>query len=262
MKINLFVLLLLTGLPYSCDRFEYSPYQISPGYYKEINRQNISRFIHSGRDTIRIALIGDTQRFYARTADVIEKINQTPGIDFVVHTGDLVDFGLQREYIWMHELLSELDYPYVAVVGNHDLIGQGGQIYKSMYGDFNFSFIFSGNKFIFLNTNSREYNFNKNVPDLSWLEAELADTGHYSNALVINHVPPFSGDFHPDLESTYASLLGRYDKTLMSINGHGHDFDVLTPYQDGIPYVNTFSTSRGKFILLTIWDNEYQIEIK
>lgn len=262
MKIKLFILLLFMYTFYSCDRFEYSPYQISPGHYKEINRQNISRFIHSDKDTIRIALIGDTQRFYAGTAKVIEKINHTPGIDFVVHTGDLVDFGLQREYIWIHELLSELKCPYVAVVGNHDLIGQGGHVYNSMYGDFDFSFIFSGNKFIFLNTNSREYYFDKNTPNLSWLEAELSDTTGYTNALIINHVPPYSTDFHPEQGPKYASLLGKYGKTLMSINGHGHDFDFLTPYQDGIPYINTFSTSRENFVLLTIWSNEYRLEIK
>lgn len=262
MKIKLFVLLLILCAGNSCERFEYSPYQISSGRYRDINRQNISRFIHTGKDTIRIALIGDTQRFYAGTGKVIEKINQTPGIDFVVHSGDLVDFGLQREYIWIHELLSELKYPYVAVVGNHDLIGQGEQVYKSMYGDLDFSFIFSGNKFIFLNTNSREYNFDKKIPNLSWLKAELADTSAYTNALVINHVPPFSSDFHPDLGPKYASLLGQYGKTLMSINGHGHDYDFLTPYQDGIPYINTFSTSRENFVLVTIWSNEYRIEIK
>lgn len=261
MKHRKLIITLLALILFSCDKFEYSHYQISPNdEYRNINQRNIARFINTNTDTIRIAVIGDSQRFYNSTNEIITKINNIPNINFVIHTGDLIDFGLQREYMWMHELLSEINYPYVAVVGNHDLIGNGGEIYNLMYGEFNFSFTYNDNKFIYLNTNGREFGFESNVPNISWLDIELSDTSNYNHAIIVNHVPPNSVDFNSDLEDDYVAILGKYGKVILSINGHNHDFGFSEPYNDGIPYLNSYSTSKEKFVIVKIWDNDFSIE--
>jgi Icc protein len=261
MKPKLLISTLLICV-FSCDLFEYSHYQVAPHKgYNNINQQNISRFINTEADTLKIALISDTQRYYKSSEKVISQINNIPGIDFVIHAGDLVDFGLQREFTLTHELLSELNYPYVAVVGNHDLIGNGGEIYNHMYGEYDFSFTFLGYKFVFLNTNSREFGFDGSVPDISWLDRELSDTSKYSRAIVVNHVPPFNEDFYPGSEDSYVDAIRRYGKVMLCINGHTHDFDFSEPYNDGIPYLSSFSTTHEKFVLLKIWDNVFSFEI-
>ena len=262
MKHRKLIIALLVFTLFSCDKFEYSHYQILHNEdYRNINQKNISQFIVTNTDTVTIAVIGDSQRFYEATGKIITKINNTPNINFVVHTGDLVDFGLQKEYIWMHELLSSMNYPYVTVVGNHDLIGNGGEIYNLMYGDYNFSFTFNSNKFIYLNTNSREYNFDSNVPDIQWLDDELSDTSNYNNAIIVCHVSHLSVDFNWELKDEYISVLRKYKKVLLSINGHNHDFSFTAPGGDNISYLNSYSTSKEKFVIVKIWDTDLSYEI-
>jgi len=61
--IALFVLTL-----FSCDKFEYSHYQIlHKEDYRNINQNNISQFINTNTDTVTIAVLGDSQRFYDAT---------------------------------------------------------------------------------------------------------------------------------------------------------------------------------------------------
>jgi len=261
MKTRKLLITLLALVLSSCDKFEYSLYEVSPkDEYRNINQRNIARFINTNTDTLRIAVIGDTQRFYNSTDKVIKKINNRPNINFVIHIGDLVDFGLQREYTWMHELLSELNAPYVAVVGNHDLIWNGGEIYNLMYGEYNFSFTYNGNKFIYLNTCGREFGFESNVPNISWLDNELSDTSNYDHAIIVNHVPPYHSDFNSELEDDYVAVLGKYGKVMLSINGHNHEFSFREPYNDGIPYLNSYSTYKEKFVIVKIWDTDFSIE--
>ncbi len=262
MKLKKFIIVLLILILFSCEKFEFSHYQISPeSQYRNINQRNIERLLYTATDTIRIAIIGDSQRFYNSTKNIIKKINAIPNINFVIHTGDLVDFGLQWEYTMMHELLSELKYPYVAVVGNHDLIANGAEIYNLMYGEFNFSFSYMGNKFIFLNTNCREFGFDSKVPDILWLENELSDTSNYNHAILINHVPPYHTDFNPDLVDDYRTALSKYRKVLLCINGHNHFHTFSELYNEGIPYLGSFSTSKNKFITVEIWNEGFQFKI-
>ncbi len=261
MKYEQALLILILLILSACNKFEYNPYQVSPeDEYRNINQTNISRFINDKTDTVRIAVIGDSQRFYEATSKLIDKINNIPHNNFTIHTGDIVDFGLQREYTWSHELLSQINVPYVAVVGNHDLIGNGGEIYIQMYGPFDFSFVYNGIKFIYLNTNSREFGFSNNVPNISWLDSELADTSNYEQAIIVNHVPPNSADFNPALENDYVTAIRKYRKVILVINGHNHNHSFSEPYNDGIGFLNSYSTEKEKLILLKVWDNGYSFK--
>lgn len=262
LKTKILSISIVVTLLWSCSKFEYSNYQVNVDEkYANTNAKNIERLSAEQKDTITIAVIGDSQRFYDATNEIIKKINRTPGIDFVAHTGDLVDFGLQKEYEWMHHELATIKYPYVAVVGNHDLIGNGGEVYEHMYGDFNFSFTYSGNKFIFINTNSREFNFDENVPDIDWLDKELADTSNYNNAIIVCHVSHHNEDFNTDLKEDFIQTIRKYNKVLLSINGHFHNFGYIPPDDDNIAFFNTYSTQKEKFILIKIWGNQFSFEI-
>jgi len=260
---SLFFLLILS----SCDKFNYSPHAVDVDQkYSNINSNNIQRLLDnpSEGDTIRLIVLGDTQRFYYPTEKLIKKINKLPkgSIDFVVHTGDLVDFGLQKEYNWIHELLKTMNYPYMAVIGNHDMVGNGKEVYRRMYGDLNFSFKFKQTKFIYIHTNSREEDFSDMVPDVGWLDAELSDTANYTNAIVVSHVAPHhSGDFSTQLETEYIHTLEKYKKTLLYINGHNHKYSWEDVYENDIWFLNTYSTSHEKALILKIWDGGYGFEI-
>lgn len=248
----------------SCNQFDHHPYEVSRHTkYNNLNLKSIGALNNVGKnDTLKIALIGDTQRFFKGTDRVVEKINAEKNVDFVIHTGDLTDFGVESEYEMMHEELTELDYPYLLVVGNHDEIGNGDILYDKFYGNDDFSFQLGHTKFVFINTNSREHDFDNSTPNLSWLESELKDTATYEQAVLVMHVPPFNGDFNSGKEKEFVEIINRYKKTLLCINGHLHQHAYHNPYNDDIFYLNTASAKEQQFIDLRIWEGGYKFELK
>ena len=132
----------------SCEQvFEYHPYELRlDEKYKHINEKNIERLRISdrNRDTVRFIAMGDTQRWYDETEDFVNAVNRRDDIDFVIHGGDISDFGLKKEYCWIHDIMSRLKVPYMAVIGNHDNLGSGREVYEAMYGALNFAFVYGG----------------------------------------------------------------------------------------------------------------------
>ena len=97
----LFALLLpLSGLLQACDMIEYHPYDLDIDGETEVNARNIQRIETAldGKKEFSFAVISDTQRWYDETEDAVADMNEKGGIDFVVHTGDLSDFGMKLEF--------------------------------------------------------------------------------------------------------------------------------------------------------------------
>ena len=103
--------LLLSILLTSCDLIEFHPYDIRKDSGEHhLNRSNINRIeaANDSKDTIRFAFVTDTQRFYDETNAFVKVINQRDDIDFVIHGGDITDFGLTKEYLWIHDIMKKL----------------------------------------------------------------------------------------------------------------------------------------------------------
>lgn len=77
---------------------------------------------------------------------------------------------MKKEYEWAVDILSKLDIPYVGLIGNHDVIGNGDQVFNKLFGEENFSFIVRDVKFVCLNTNAIEYDYSHPVPDFGFLK--------------------------------------------------------------------------------------------
>ena len=73
------------GLPVGCDIIEYHPYDTRFDGERDINRRHIEQIevACAGRDTIRFAVISDTQRWYDETRAAVAAINSR---DSVCHT--------------------------------------------------------------------------------------------------------------------------------------------------------------------------------
>lgn len=263
-----FNILFLTSMLFlaSCgEMFDYSSYVIDfEGENKGVNLTNIEKL--SGRkikDTIKIAFTGDTHRFFDEFNEFVHsvnKLNEYNPIDFVVHVGDIADFGLPQQYLWGNSYLLNLDCPYLVVLGNHDMVGNGGLAYSEMFGEYNFSFIYADVKFIFINTNSMEFKFNGQVPDVSWLDLQLQPDDNFSNSVVIFHVPPMSTDFDTTLEEDFHLVMAKYDNVMFTVHGHGHHHEIYKPYSDSTTYVNVYSAEHKKFNVITISDDNFKVE--
>ena len=251
----------------SCEKaFDYSPYVINfHEENKDQNSKNIKRIQKKENtdSTVRIVLTGDTHRCFDELELFVEATNllqKEKDIDFVIHVGDLADFGLPKQYLWGHSYLQKLNMPYIVTLGNHDLVGNGGQAYEQMFGESDFSFVYHQFKFIFINTNSREYAFNGKVPDINWLDNQLQPQSNFQKAVVIFHVPPMDVDFDSHLEESFHNTLSKYNNVLLAIHGHLHHYDLYKPYADSIQYLNVYSLERMKFNSLTISPNQIIID--
>lgn len=257
------VLLVITFLLLACENlFDYSPYAIDfSDENRNVNNRNIEKLLaRENDDTISIAFTGDTHRFFDEMDLFVSAVNEKHAVDFVIHVGDIADFGLPKQYLWGNSFLLKLQVPYFVVIGNHDLVGNGSIAYQEMFGSLNYSFIYDSIKFVFINTNSREFEFSGNVPDIQWLDSQLQPNFDFTMAVVIFHVPPTDVDFDASLEESFHNSLANYNNVLFAVHGHLHHHEIYRPYADSIPYVNVFGVEHRKYNVIKIFNNQFEVE--
>ncbi|MDQ6479334.1 metallophosphoesterase [Dyadobacter sp. LHD-138] len=241
----------------SCDGiFQFNPNQIVlKDNEKDLTVKNIEKIKQLPvKDTLRFILMGDSQRWYDETSDFVKSANKQKDISFVLHAGDISDFGITREFEWVNAIMQKLNYPYLTVIGNHDIVANGPDTYTRMYGALDYSFEFGQHKFIFVNTNSREYAFDGTTPNLAWLRSELANNPGKKNTIVVAHVPPFDADFNPKLEKEYVRILAESGTVKMSLYGHQHTF------KDGVHYYVTTSMGTRGYMIVNVWKDGYKVD--
>jgi len=252
-------LLVFISIALTLGCIEYNPYEVKPDKdARDLNVQNIQLINQiSEKDTFIFVFAGDAQRFYDEASDLVDKVNKDSTIDFVVFAGDFTDFGLQFEYTKMNSIIKNLSVPYLLVVGNHDLLYNGEEIFDEMFGDqLDFSFDFYGFRFVFVNTNSREYEFNGKVPNVNWMNTVFSDTANYERAIVVMHVPPGNTDFDPNLIQEFVDVVHSNGKTILSLNGHLHHFNSSYPYSGDIHYLSSDALDKCKYLKIKIWKGD------
>lgn len=258
------LILLLYLFLASCDWIEYHPYDIwKTTGTSDLNDSNISRIEQADdqQDTIRFAFIGDSQRFYDETEAFVREVNKRDDIDFVIHGGDITDFGMSKEYLWINDIMKKLNVPYVALIGNHDVVGHGKIIYESIYGDLNFSFKFRNTRFICLNTNALEFDYSTPVPDFDFMSGFLGDTAQVTRTVVVMHAPPFDVQFNNNSVQTFNNILEGYNNLIFCLHAHLHKRAENDFFNNGIKYIGCDDMEGRNYLLITIAGNSYSYEV-
>ncbi|RZK37517.1 MAG: metallophosphoesterase, partial [Pedobacter sp.] len=252
-----FILPLLILL--SCNADEYSPNQkFNRSTPVGVNDREIKRLAQkSAGSTVKIAVSGDTQRYYKESEEFVKYINSREDIDFVILNGDISDFGLLLEFYGIYKIYDRLNVPFISIVGNHDLVANGSDIYKRMFGPLNFTFNYAGIKFVCHDTNGREYNFNESIPNLNWLAENLKLDAGTDRIVAFSHVPPTDDDFDPKLSKPYQDLFNKTPGVLASLHSHQQGPEI-TRYKNGngIPFITTNAIVNRAFTILTITDGQ------
>jgi Icc protein len=253
MKRYLFFLAL--PLLISCNATEFSPNQkFNDNTATDVNIREINSLPKKASGSpIRIAVSGDTQRKYHESQLFVDHINARNDIDFVILNGDISDFGLLLEFDGIYKIYSGLKVPFIVVIGNHDQVANGFDIYLRMFGPTNFTFDYAGVKFVCHDSNSREHNFDGLVPDLNWLKSNLALDNNTAHVIALSHVPPDDADFDQKLRTGYENLFNSTPGMLASIHSHQHSPDVIYR-QDGkgIPFIITNAIVNRAYTIIDI----------
>ncbi|HEY0839075.1 MAG TPA: metallophosphoesterase [Vulgatibacter sp.] len=242
-----------------CDPFSFSPHAVRlDEAQRDLTRENLARIRDiPATEPFRIAVIGDTQTWLTETEDCVEALQRQDDVAFVIQVGDLTEFAITKEFRGVQQILAELPMPALAAIGNHDLLGNGKEIYEAMFGPTNFSFTFGRTKFVFLDDNSREYGFDGTVPDLAWLRGELRPDGSHDRAVVVSHVPSSHEDFDQGLRDGFGEAL-RSGGVVLSLHGHVHQFsDEIV---GGVRTVTADAMRGRNFLLVTIGPGVVDVE--
>jgi len=253
-------LLLLTG----CDLIDYHPYDVRISGETNVNARNIERIESacSGKESIRFVTMGDSQRWYDETEDFVKHVNQRTDIDFVIHGGDLSDFGVTDEFLWQRDILNGLNVPYVALIGNHDCLGTGEDTYRAVFGEPNFSFIAGRVKFVCLNTNAIEYDYSKPIPDFGFIDNELTNRAdEFDKTVFCMHIRPGCNDFNNNVSQTFQKYVKSFPGIQFCTAAHEHHVFEEDLFEDGIMYYMSDCMKNRNYYVFTITPDGYEREI-
>jgi len=187
---------------------------------------------------------------------VVRDINRDSTVKFVVLTGDITEFGADKEYVLAKSILDSLHKPLHVIPGNHDAnwSESGGNTVITTFGAQTCSFTYGG--YLFLGTACGP--FMRMGPgqipreDIGWLKTQLAQMKDTSMPVIfLNHYPLDSS-----LNNWYEAIdLIKTRNIQLVMCGHGHANHRYT--FEGIPGVMGRSTLRagdstGGYNIITI----------
>lgn len=246
-----------------CNAIEYHPYDARIEGETGLTEKNI-RLIEEkmqGRREFRFAMISDTQRSYDETEEVVRVLNSRDDIDFVLHGGDLADFGETKEFLWARDFLNKLTVPYVCLLGNHDCLGSGFEVYLKVFGEDNFAFTAGNVRFVCLNTNALEYDYSHPVPDFNFMEDEIRGMpAGIEKTVVAMHVPPGDGEFNNNVNRAFESYLTSFPNLQFCLYGHVHSWSENEFFDDGVKYYACINIHKRGYYVITIKEEGYEIE--
>ena len=249
------VLLLGSTAFAACELIDYHPYDTRVEGKSHINAQHIERIeaTTAGKKTIRFVLISDTQRWYDETKAAVKSINPRNNIDFVLHCGDLTDFGVTREFEVQRDILENLRVPYVALLGNHDCLGTGADVYRYMFGNPDFSFNAGDVHFLCIISNAFEYDYSVDIPNFSFIREDLGSLpSNVQRTVVAMHAQPTSEQFNNNVSELFEYEIRKYPGLAFCMCGHGHHTQVNEWFGDGVLYYECAAAKHREYIIFTL----------
>jgi len=247
-----------------CNVVDIHPYDCNITGERDINTHHIKEIgqtLSSDVKEFRFAFVSDTQRWYDETEDVVESIN-SKGVDFVIHGGDLSDFGGTKEFLWQRDILNNLDAPWVALIGNHDCLGSGEQAHSVIFGAPNFHFIVGDVLFVCLNTNALEFDYTTPVPDFDYMSTLLKNLpDSIKRTVFVMHVRPYADQFNNNVTKVFDHYTREFPEVQFYLFGHEHKLFQTDLFNNDIMWYGTPSINCRQYYIFTLNNEGYSYEV-
>lgn len=263
MKNRLLTYLLLCLTLTACDMLGYHPYDCRIDGERNLTLKNIEK-IESKEygDTLRFAVISDTQRWYDDLNDAVTAINKHKEVSFLINCGDLSDFGATDEFMWQRDIMQRLRMPFVCLIGNHDMVGTGEDAYKEIFGDLNFTFKAGKTLFVCLNTNALEEKNKDEAPDFDFLQDALeANKEDVERTIVAIHAQPGSEQFNNNAKEKFHEFIKKFPGLHCGLSGHGHSLRDEQLFNDGMHYIMCPCIHKREYLIFTVTKESYSYEV-
>jgi len=220
------LLLLLSGCdfsptPWNLDTTECSGISTADNIRKLEKLNNLESL-----DSYSIGLTADSQRYPERLRDALKELKSDQKVKFIVILGDLTELGLSMEFNWICKIIKEIDKPIFTVIGNHDGLSFGKQLWSKIFGLYDYSFNFQDSKFIFYNDNKYEFQGLK-LPDIDFIEREstIKDNENREHTIAFSHILPWSQKENSDEVLKFNDFLFQQN-IIYNLHGHTHKEDI------------------------------------
>lgn len=171
---------------------------------------------------------------YNDLARSVNQINDTPGIEFVIVSGDITNIGDRKSMEVVKSLLDRLNVEYHIIPGNHETkwSESGVTDFARVFGSERFKFEHDGILFMGVNSGPiiRMADGHVAPQDIDWIKTELDKAGKEKPVIFITHYPLQPGDVDNWYDVTDA--IRPYNIRLV-MGGHYHKYMQLE--YDGIP---------------------------
>lgn len=248
----------------SCSLIDYHPYDVRISGETDVNEHNIEQIEKNckEKDTIRFVSMGDSQRWYDETVDFVNHLNQRNDIDFVIHGGDMSDFGVADEFIWQRDIMNKLNVPYVTLIGNHDCLGTGEETYHAIFGNPNFAFIAGRIKFVCLNTNAIEYDYSRPIPDFEFLANQTDERKEeFDKTVITMHIRPYCEQFNNNVARVFQRYVTGFPGLQFCTAAHEHKLFEEDLFEDGVMYYMSDCIKHRNYYIFTITPDGYEREV-
>lgn len=247
------------------------PEDFSPGWYNltlQINGINTTRnnsiyVTPISEDDFTFIQVTDVHTPCYDGADVQERKNvfnlvNDIGPAFVVDTGDMTDYGLEKQYVYYGWIISDLEMPLYTIPGNMETYSDPNlERYAKHLGPGNYYFYFGETLFVAgaaLHSPRSWGGFDD--AQIKWLDTTLSKEADLK--FLLHHIPIVSdegrdykyvpwgwkGDHFSQIEQGYEQIVNILTREkVMTLSGHWHGYSHESEYE-GATFYNTPSVTR------------------